>query len=83
MLNYHIGRIVIGSMRVGDSVWLCWSGIRVAGCFNLQHGYHSNPATPNLQHTSNREHNDQRDNSTQKSKAPDYVYINVRNMLST
>ena len=38
-MNYHIGRIVLGSMCVGDSVWLGWSGIRVAG-FSLQHGYH-------------------------------------------
>jgi len=30
MLNYHIGRIVLGSMFVGVSVWLGWSGIRVA-----------------------------------------------------
>jgi len=37
-------------MCVGVSVWLVWSGIRVAG-FNLQHGYHSNPTTPKLQHT--------------------------------
>jgi len=36
-LNYHIGRIVLGSMCVGVSVWLGWSGIRVAG-FSLQHG---------------------------------------------
>jgi len=32
MLNYHIDRIVLGSMCVGVSVWLGWSGIRVAGC---------------------------------------------------
>ena len=32
LLNYHIGRIVLGSMCVGVSVWLGWSGIRVAGC---------------------------------------------------
>ena len=25
LLNYHIGRIVLGSMRVGVSVWLGWS----------------------------------------------------------
>ena len=25
LLNYHIGRIVLGSMCVGDSVWLVWS----------------------------------------------------------
>jgi len=31
LLNYHIGRIVLGSMCVGVSVWLDWSGIRVAG----------------------------------------------------
>jgi len=30
MLNY-IGRIILGSMCVGVSVWLGWSGIRVAG----------------------------------------------------
>jgi len=29
--NYHIGRIVLGSMCVGVSVWLGWSGIRVVG----------------------------------------------------
>ena len=31
LLNYHIGRIVLGSMCVGVSVWLGWSGICVAG----------------------------------------------------
>ena len=31
LLNYHIGRIVLGSMCVGLSVWLGWSCIRVAG----------------------------------------------------
>jgi len=36
LLNYHIGRIVLGSMCVGVSVWLGWSGIRVAG-FSLLH----------------------------------------------
>ena len=28
--DHHIGRIVNGSMCVGVSVWLGWSGIRVA-----------------------------------------------------
>jgi len=41
-------------MCVGDSVWLGWGGIRVAG-FSLQYGYHSNPTTPKHQHTSNKE----------------------------
>ena len=31
LLNYHIGRIVLGSMCVGVSVWLGCCGIRVAG----------------------------------------------------
>ena len=31
LLNYHIGHIVLGSMCVGVSVWLGWSGIHVAG----------------------------------------------------
>jgi len=36
LLNYHIGRNVLGSMCVGVWMWLGWSGIRVAG-FSLQH----------------------------------------------
>ena len=40
LLNYHIGRIVLGSTCDGVSVWLGWCGIRVAG-FSLQHGYHT------------------------------------------
>ena len=31
LLDYHIGCFVLGSVCVGDSVWLGWSGIRVAG----------------------------------------------------
>jgi len=31
LLNYHIGRIVLGLMCVGVSVWFGWSGIHVAG----------------------------------------------------
>ena len=31
LLNHHIGRIVLGSMCVGVSVWLGWSIICVAG----------------------------------------------------
>ena len=64
LLNYHIGRIVLGSMCVGVLVRLGWSGIRVAG-FSLQHGYHSNTTTPKLQHTSNQEQYDQCGNSTE------------------
>ena len=41
-----------------------FGGICVAG-FSLQHGYHSNPTTPKLQHTSNQEQYDQCGNSTE------------------
>ena len=51
--------------------------------FSLQHGHYSNPAAPNLQHTTNQEQNDRCGNSTAQSQAPDDGYINVRNMLST
>jgi hypothetical protein len=54
LLNYHIGRFALGSMCVGVSVPLILSGIRVAG-FSQVHGYHSNPTTPKLQHTSEQE----------------------------
>jgi hypothetical protein len=56
-----------------------WVGVS----FSLQHGYHSNPTTPNLQHTSNQEQYDQCGNSTEYLQAPDDGYINVQNMLST
>ena len=68
-MNYHIGRIVLGSMCVGVLVWLGWSGICVAGF--------------SLQHTLNQEQYDQCGNSTEQSQAPDDGYSNVRNMLST
>jgi hypothetical protein len=35
LLNYHIGRFVLGLLCVGDLVWLGLSGVRVAG-FSLQ-----------------------------------------------
>jgi len=47
---------VLGSMYVGVSVWMGWSGIRVVGYSLQQHGYYSNPTTLKLQHTSNQEH---------------------------
>jgi len=31
LLNYHIGRFVLGSVCVGNLVRLCLSGVRVAG----------------------------------------------------
>ena len=32
LLNYHIGRFVLGSLCVGDFVRIGLSGVRVAGC---------------------------------------------------
>jgi len=51
--------------------------------FAVELPHHSNPAAPNLQHTTNREQNNRCGNSTAKSQAPDYGYFNVRNMFST
>ena len=82
LLNYHIGRIVLGPMCVGDLVQLGLISVRVAG-FSQQHGHYSNPTAPNLQHTWNQEQNDQCGNSTAQSQAPVDGYINVGNMLST
>jgi len=39
LLNYQIGRFVLGSLCVGDLVRLGLNSIRVAG-FSLQHGYY-------------------------------------------
>ena len=44
LLNYHIGRFVLGSLCVGDLVRLGWSGVRVAG-FRLK------PATRTQRYT--------------------------------
>ena len=66
---------------------VCWSfgvvGLGWYPYFSLQHGYHPNPTTPKLQHTSNQEQYDKCGNSPEQSQAPDDGYINVRNMLST
>ena len=66
---------------VGDLVRLGLSSVRVAG-WSLQHGHHSNPTAPNLQHKTNQEQNDRCGNSTAQSQAPVDGYINVRHMWS-
>ena len=50
-------------------------------CFSLLHGYHPNPATPKLQHTSKQEHTTNVVITIEKSQAPDDGCIKVRNML--
>jgi len=59
LFNYHIGGVVCGSLGVGESVRLGWSwaGRKAVRTASLQHGHYSNPAAPNLQHTTNREQN--------------------------
>jgi len=53
-----------------------WCGLVLSGwVWSLQHGHHSNPAAPNLQHTTNREQNDRCGNSTAQSQVPDDGYI--------
>ena len=52
LLNYHIGRLVLSSLCVGDLVRLVLSGVRFAG-FSLQNEHHPKPAAPNLQHITN------------------------------
>ena len=63
-------------------VRVVFGGVRFAG-WSLQNEHYSNPATPNLQHTTNWEQDNQSGNSSTQSQAPDDGYINVRNMLST
>ena len=73
----HISDInisIISSLRLFD---VCWSFgvvelewypccmLKYDMCFSLQHGYHANPTTPKLQHTSNQEQYDQCGNSTE------------------
>ena len=52
--------VVLFSVRCVLEIWCCWvwvvSVLQAEGfSFILQHGHYSNPAAPNLQHTTNRE----------------------------
>ena len=79
--------VVFFSVRCVLEIWCGWFWVvfvlQAETRFSLQHGHYSNPATPNLQHTTNWEQDDRCGNSTTQSQAPDDGYINVRNMLST
>ena len=85
LLNYHIGRLVLSSLCVGDLVWLVLSSARVAGwsCASVCN-------TGTTQYQPHQISNTQRtENKTtdvviqqQQSQAPEDGYINVRNMLS-
>ena len=75
LLNYHIGRLVLSSLCVGDLVWLGLSGARVA----------CNTSTPQTQphqiSNTQRTENKTTDVVIQQHSRND-GYINVRNMLS-
>ena len=71
-----INIFIIRSLRLS---WVM-SVLQAEAGFSLQHGHYSNPAAPNLQHTTNWEQNDRCGNSTTQSQAPDDGYINIRNM---
>ena len=75
LLKYNIGRLFLSSLCVGVLMWLVLSGAPATRTL-------LKPASPNLQHTTNREQNDRCGNSTTQSQATDGGYINVRNMLS-
>ena len=85
LLNYHIGRIVLGSMCVGVSVWLVgmvsvWQAeakLQPATWIPTQTNRNETPT-----HIETRTHN-QCGDQIEKSHAHDDGCINVRNMLST
>ena len=59
---------VCWSFGVVGLEWLEWYPCcRLKHWFSLQHGYHSNPTTPKLQHTLNQEQHHQCGNSTAQS----------------
>jgi hypothetical protein len=57
-VDYHIVRVVLGLLYVGNKMQLGWNSIRVAGC-SPQPGHYSSITVPNLQPTANQERNDQ------------------------
>ena len=78
--------VVLFSVRCVLEIWCGWFWVGFvlqASACSLQQGHYSNPATQNLQHTTNWEQDDRCGNSSTQSQAPEDGYINVRNMLST
>ena len=49
LLNYHIGRFVL--VRCVLEIWYGWFWVVSVLQAEAQHWHHSNPAAPNLQHT--------------------------------
>jgi len=70
-----------GSMCVGVALWFGWGGVVSMCRLQPAYGYHTNPATPKLQHIETRTHN-QCGDTIEKSQVVDDDCINVRNILS-
>ena len=89
---YHIGRVVLGLLCVGDEVKLGWRGFRVQAqlafscldqlCFSLQPRHYSSLTAPNFQPTANQERYDKCDNQHHSCELLDDGHSNSRNMLS-
>jgi len=76
-----------GSMCVGVTLWFGWGGVVSVCRLKLQpaYGYHTTPPQPNHNVTPTQiepEKYNARNNSTNKSQAPEDGCINIRNMLS-
>jgi len=55
-VDYHIGRLILGLLYVGDKVRLGWCSVRaLESCFSLKTGHYSSLTAPNLQHTANQD----------------------------
>ena len=78
-MNCQNGRIVLGSMCVGVSVWLGWSGTRVAG---LACNMDTTPTQPHRNSNTHRTKNNTT-NVVIQQNIPDDGHINVRHMLGT
>jgi len=68
VIQQNSWKLLMMDILMSETCWAHkkWNKIaRLKLCFSLQHGYHSKPATPKLQHTSNQEQYDQFGNSTE------------------
>ena len=71
--SYNIGRIVLGSMCFGVSVWLGWTGIRVAG-FSL-------PSACNTDTTPTQPHRNSNTHRTKNNTTNVVIQQNSRKLL--
>jgi hypothetical protein len=84
LLNYHIGRLVLSSLCVGDLVRLVLGGARFAGFiagFSLQQEHHSKPAAPNHEHHPNQPHQISNTQRTEKKTTDVVIQQHSRKLL--